>query len=247
MLASRRTSQKVALTAVFAAVYFVLGFIPVFPLSTGGYLRANKVLAPLTGMLLGPGLGVASMTLGSFLFVAFSGQPAILLLGPLPLDFVPDATVALVSGLSFSGRVKAALAVPAIVILAFFLDPISVLFVSVGGASVPFAWFHILAVGVLAAAFILQKRGVVSNQGAVIVSAGTLAALLTGQLAGTLLGQNISVRFGTLTLASWAKSVSYFFFAYPVERSIYVVASILIALPVLKAVSRRTVKPTASG
>ena len=74
LLSARRTTYRVALTAAFAGIYFVLGLIPVFPLATGGFLRANKILAPLAGMLLGPVLGASSVVLGSFVFLAFSGQ-----------------------------------------------------------------------------------------------------------------------------------------------------------------------------
>lgn len=256
LLSAKRASHRIALTAVFAAIYFVLGTIPVFPLATGGFLRANKLIAPLAGMLLGPVLGGASMVLGSFLFVAFSGQPPLLPLGPLPLDFVPDTTVALVSGIAFSSRMKAALLVPILVILAYIVDPISVVFVRVGGFDIPFMWFHVGSVVVFAAAVYLKIRGRIGGSGMVFVGATAFVSLLTGQLAGTILGQNISVRYGTLSLAAWVGRVSNwpsasapfigFFYTYPIERSIYTVASVLIAFPVLRALRRRTKTVTAS-
>ena len=243
MLSAKRASYRIALTAIFATTYFILGTIPVFPLATGGFLRANKVLAPLTGMVLGPGLAGASMVLGSFMTVAFSGQPPILPLGPLPLDFVPDATVAIVSGLTFVGKAKAALGVPLLMIISYFIDPISVAFVPVGGMEVPFAWLHILSVLVLAAAFFLHRQRQISRRGVAFIAAIAFASLLSGQLAGTIVGQNVSVRFGTLALSAWQGKVETwpwgFFYTYPIERIIYAAASVLVAVPVLRAITRR--------
>lgn len=253
---AKKTSYKIALTAVFASIYFILGTIPLFPLATGGFLRANKLLAPLAGMLLGPGLGGASVVLGSFLFVAFSGQPPLLPLGPLPLDFVPDTTVAMVSGLAFAGRIKAALIVPTLVIFAYFVDPISVAVVAVRGIEIPFAWLHIVSVAAFAAALILRSQGRIGGRGLAFVAATAFVSLLCGQLVGTILGQNISVRYGTLSLAAWVARVSNwpsasapfigFFYTYPIERLIYTVSSVLIAYPVLTALARRTEQATAS-
>jgi len=227
---------------MFAAVYFVLGTIPVFPLSTGGFLRANKVIAPLAGMLLGPILGGASMILGSFLYVAFSGQPPILPLGPLPLDFVPDSVVATLSGLAFSGRRKLAIGVRVFLLAVYFLDPISVTLVDVSNVSVPFAWLLVVSVVMLTG--ILLRNGHAARFSSLpFVAIVTLTALLSGQLAGTIVGQNINVRFGTLALSAWqGKVITFpwgFFYTYPVERAIYTVASVLISFPVLRALSKK--------
>jgi hypothetical protein len=73
----------------------------------------------------------------------------------------------------------------------------------------------------------------------IYVTAVTWGALMCGQLMGTLVGQNLMVRFGTMSVDSWRYSMSTFVFpAYPVERLFYTVTGTMVAIPILRAVSR---------
>lgn len=233
-------TRLVATSAVFAALYAVLGLVPVSPYLAGpAYLPLNKILAPVMGMLLGPLAAGLSLTIGTFLDVAYTGQ-ARLPLGVFPLDFVPDLVVALAAWLAYTGRVKAALAVPIALLVLFVADPLSPVFIQVGPASVPFVWMHVLSVVCLAVALVLLKRDRLRTTSPVLLGAIALASLMAGQLAGTLIGQTLFVRInGIFNADAWRGGrMVLIFYAYPLERAFYTVASVLISVPLLRSLDK---------
>ncbi|MDG6910624.1 MAG: hypothetical protein JRN08_09670 [Nitrososphaerota archaeon] len=243
MLRLKRRTAAVAAGSLFAALYAILGTIPVsrLLLGSGNFLTASNFVTPLAGMILGPSVGGFAALVGDLLD-AYAGYITI---GGTGLSIIAaDLATVVTAGLAYSGRWKAALAVPVAVLVLYWLDPISVLFV--GG--VPFTWLHMLSLVPLGAALLLQRSGRMSRLNPAFVASVTFAALLCGQLTGTLVGQELSVRvYQTLSLQAWRGLVPLFFPLYPVERTLFTAVGSAIAIPVLRAVWRREHPHAAAG
>lgn len=235
MLRLRRRTAALAAASLFAAIYAILGTLPVSKLllGSGYFLTASNFVTPLAGMVFGPLVGGLAAVVGDLLD-AYAGYIAF---GPTGIAIVAaDLATVLTAGFAYTGRWRAAVAVPVGVIALYWLDPISVLFVG----PVPFTWLHMLSVVPLVAVLLLQKRGRMSRLSPAFVSAVTFASLLCGQLTGTLVGQELSVRvYQTLSFAAWQGIVPLFFPLYPVERTLFTVVGSAVSLPVLRAVWRR--------
>lgn len=235
MLTLKRRTSVVASASVFAAVYAVLGTIPVsrLVLGAGNFLTASNFITPLAGMIFGPYVGGFAALVGDVLdiyagVIAFNGTGLSIMAADL-------ATVA-VAGLAYSGRRKAAMAVPLAVLALYWADPISVLFVG----PVPFTWLHMASLVPLAGALWAEASGRLTKVNPLFVVSVTFAALLCGQLTGTLVGQELSVRvLGTMSLQAWRGTVQLFFPLYPVERAFFTAVGSAVAFPVLRALRSR--------
>ena len=233
MLKLKKRSKIVASASVFAALVAVLGTIPLSKLILGsGFLAASKVIIPLVGMLFGPAGGSLAVIIGDALDMAggFIARDAFGL-----TTLVADLCVVLTAALAFTGRWKLAIALPVWVLVAFFADPISVLFVG----PVPFAWLHMLAFAALAAAVIAEKTGRIGKLHPFFVASVTLGALMCGHLAGTLVGQTLQVRvYHLFTVEAWNARMVAVFAVYPVERIAFAAVGSVLSIPVLRAVRK---------
>lgn len=236
MLHVRRRSYFVASAAVFAVVYSILGLFPVSAyIGVGSFLTFREILSPLAGMLFGPLTGGFSMVIGNFVDFAL-GKPVVFDF----LDFVPDLAAAVMAGLAFTGRRKVALALPLVLILWYSLDPLSVDFVRVGGVAVPFYWMHLVSVVALGVAFFFESRGRLRQLNPFFVGATVFASTMTGHIAGSIVFENVVARINDiLPPAAIAGAWNAIFFVYPAERTLFTVLGTIIAVPVLRAVSRR--------
>jgi hypothetical protein len=234
LLRPKRRAALVAAASVFAALYAILGTIPVsrLLLGSGNFLTASKFVTPLAGMLFGPFVGGLAVVLGDALD-AYAGyvSPSATGLAVIVADLATVAT----AGLAFSGKRLLSLGLPIAVLLLYWLDPISVLFVG----PIPFTWLHMISVIAVAPILAFEKSGRLSRLNPLFVTVVTFAALLCGQLTGTLVGQNLSVRvYGTMSVEAWRGLVRLFFPLYPVERVLFTVIGAFISIPVLRALSR---------
>ncbi len=234
MLRARRRTAIVASASVFAALYAVLGTIPIsrLVLGSGNFLSASNFVTPLAGMLFGPAIGGLAAMVGDVIDV-YAGYVS---LSAIALAIVAaDVAVAVTAGLAFARRRTAALGLPLLVLALYWLDPISVLFVG----PIPFAWLHMVSIAAFAPLLILEGRGRLTRLSPVFVAGVTFASLMCGQLTGTIVSQNLLVRvYGTLTVEAWQAQVPYFFPLYPIERIFFTVVGSMISLPVLRAISR---------
>ncbi|MDV3293724.1 MAG: hypothetical protein LYZ70_05585 [Nitrososphaerales archaeon] len=243
MLHTKRRSNLVATASVFAGLFALLGAIPVSPYVVGpGYLPANKVVAPLAGMLFGPSAGGLSVVIGSLIDFAYKGQ--------VRYDTLfADLAVTVTAALAYTGRRRAAFALPLLLLVWFSFDPLSVVLIQVAGVQVPFAWMHIISLAAFGAALLMESRGALGKLGPAFVGATSFASLMCGQIAGTLVGETL-VRLngaGGLTAEGWQGLMLLFFYRYPLERAFYTVAAVLVALPVLRSLSKmRKSTPIAS-
>lgn len=235
MLRLTRKTSLVASASVFAALYAVLGTFPVssLVLGSGNFLTASNFITPMAGMIFGPYVGAFAALVGDLLDV-YAGVIAPNGTG-LSIMAADLATVAL-AGLAYTQKRKAAVALPVVVLVLYWADPISVLFVG----PVPFTWLHMLSLAPLAGSLLLERSGRISKLNPVYVVSVTFAALLCGQLTGTLVSQELSVRvFGTLSLQAWRGIVPLFFPLYPLERTFFTAIGSLVSVPVLRALWRR--------
>jgi hypothetical protein len=230
----------VATAAVFAVVYAILGLFPVSAyIGVNSFLTFREILSPLAGLLFGPLTGGFSMVIGNFVDFAF-GKPVVFDF----LDFVPDAASAAMAGLVFSGRRKAAMALPLVLILWYSLDPLSVDFVAVGGILVPFFWMHLLSVLGLGVTLMFEARGLLNKMNPVYVGATVFASTMTGHIAGSILFENVVARINDLLTAQQIAGAWHaIFFVYPAERILFTVLGTAVAVPVLRALSRRRTSP----
>lgn len=235
MLRLKRRTTVVAAGSLFAALYAILGAIPVSKLllGSGNFLTASNFVTPLAGMLFGPVVGGFAAVVGDLLD-AYAGY---IVIGSTGLSIIAaDLATVATAGLAYTGRWKAAIAVPVAVLLLYWADPISVLFVG----PVPFTWLHMLSLPPLVLVLLLQRSGRLSRLNPAFVAAVTFASLLCGQLTGTLVGQELSVRvYHTLSLQAWQGIVPLFFPLYPVERTLFTVLGSAVSIPILRAVWRR--------
>ena len=237
MLRVTRRTSFVAGAAVFAVLYAILGLIPLAPyVGVGSFLTFREVVSPLGGMVFGPLTGGFSMIVGNFVDFAF-GKPVVFDF----LDFVPDLASAVLAGLVFTGRRKEALAFPLVLMVWYSLDPLSVDTVVVGGIPIPFLWMHLLSVATLGAALAYEGRGRLSRLHPAFVAATVFVSTMTGHVAGSIVYENVLGRInGVLTAQGLAGNFEAVFYAYPAERILFLVVGTMVAVPVLRALSRRT-------
>jgi hypothetical protein len=244
MLSVRRRSYAVALASLFAVVYALLGLFPVSVLiGTASFLTFREVISPLAGMLFGPIIGGASMVLGNFVDFAM-GRPVVFDF----LDFVPDAVSAVVAGLAFAGHRKAAIGLPIVLLVWFSLDPLSAVWVSIGGISMPYLWMHAVSICMLAVALLYEMRGKMTKLAPTFIGALTFASTMSGHVAGGIMYENVIFRLdGVIPKEGYQGFWTLTFYAYPFERLLFTVLGTMVAYPVLRALARRGSRPEAES
>jgi uncharacterized membrane protein len=115
------TTQKIALVAIFTALFYVLSLIaPIKIPTTVGTIEINfaALIASIFGLVLGPYLGATAALLGSSVTWALTGM------SPYGLPFVIAPMFnALITGLIFYKKWKYAFVIFAIMIIAFLFTP----------------------------------------------------------------------------------------------------------------------------
>ncbi|MHA1349131.1 MAG: hypothetical protein ACTSQM_05225, partial [Candidatus Odinarchaeia archaeon] len=131
----RSQSINIALTALFAAIQTAAAIIPfTIPLGLSGVISMGVIVAPLSGIILGPILGGTATLIGSILggFI----NPASWVLGPFTI--IPPTIASVACGLIKIG--KGYLSGVAIwgAIIAYYLSPI-------GQLAWSYPWLHIIS------------------------------------------------------------------------------------------------------
>ena len=238
-LTPKVTTKYIALIAVFSALYSILRLIPMGPMiGLSSSFSVSDALAPLYGIILGPYAGGLSIIIGTFTAMAM-GKPVIF----LGLDFLPAFINAVAVGFLIK-RKWAPVAVLYIVLLSIFvLSPYSLLTVQVGSVPVPFTWMHIVALIVLLSPLSFKavsnikksKMAYMALSLAVIAFIGTMLQHLTGNLVFQLiLGKPI----GGIDAAGFQGLWHLIFFAYPVERIVLVIITVLIGVPLVRILKK---------
>lgn len=243
MLRTRRRSSVVAGAAVLAALYAVLGLIPISQLvGISSFITFREALSPLIGMLLGPFGGMA-VFIGVFLDFGL-GRPVVF----LGLDFLIDLAAVLTAGFALAGRRKLAVAFPGALIAVFLASPSSAWLVDVGGVQVPFVWMHVLSVAVVSLALFLESKGRIQRLSWAFVGSVVFASTMAGHITGGILTEYVylsqGVLFGAGSAAAYWSAV---FYLYPAERIFLTILGTAVSVPVLRALSRRGAASRTAG
>lgn len=235
--------MKAALVAAFAALYLILSILPGIP--AVGFpaikIELEAALASVMGVILGPYLGGLAALLGTTL--AFVFPPGAGIFG-LPFIFNP-AFNALVTGLIFKGRWKAALAIFAAVVASFFVSPVPNPLAQYWRVGLAATFDKIAALLlILPAAVLLARRSSVESEAKPLTLSLGLLLLLAfiGNEADNALGVALfampPIYSGIYGLNLEAVRGLFLVspFVYPAIRALQAVAAALIGLPLLKAV-----------
>lgn len=224
------TAKDTALIACFAVLYAVLYSLPVFPVIglSGAAINAVAVVAPVTGVILGPFLGVLSAILGgaiSFFVGRFSS-----------LSLAATSVGVLSAGLLYTGKRDACAFIYFLLLIFFGVYP------SVGPVWLypPLMWFQIVVFLILLSPLysitFKKMQNFTSNRelfpAFLLIS---LISTLAGQVAGSLTFEVVFWPVFIQEISAWEGIWRAVTWVYPVERIIIAVCSTIIGGPLFKA------------
>jgi len=224
-------SKDIALTGVFASMYAVLSTQPLFPVigAVGKFFTFALIIAPLVGLIIGPYRGALAASIGGFIGWFVAPQYGALMY----FSFVPGAATALCSGYLYKGRWKTFVAIYSVLFLIYGFYP------AIGPLWLypPFVWFHLLGLFFLISQVKLKTNKMLSHSHLPELTFGvgvvSLIATLFGHVVGGLIFEAVSPIY--FPSVNWTNLWQGLVFVYPLERSIVVLISILIGVPLIKA------------
>jgi hypothetical protein len=236
-------TKTIATIAIFSALYAAIRPIPLGPIiGLSASFSVSDALAPLYGIILGPYVGGLSVLTGTFIGMALGKAPVF-----LGLDFLPALVNAVALGFLMRKKWLPVVVLYAGLLVAFVLYPMTSVFINVpiGNATIalPFVWLHIVAFVVLlspltpkAVQWIQTLKPSRLTAGiAILAFIGTMMQHLTGNLVfEVVLGEPI----GGITLEGFRGIWAVAFFAYPVERTVLVIISVVIGVPLVRVLKK---------
>ena len=234
-----KISNRTKITAfliVFSALYAALRPVPLGPMiGLSNSFSISDFLVPLYGIILGPYIGGLSVIIGTFLGMALGKAPYF-----FGLDFLPAFVNTVAIGFLMKRKWALVIVLNIILLLAFALNPLTTLFIG----PVPFVWFHLVAFAVLisplgrkAGQWVETLKPKFLTAGiAILAFVGTMMQHLTGNiLTEVVLSQIVgSLPADTLTTFIWPSA----FLAYPVERSVLVILSVIVGVPLVRTLKK---------
>jgi hypothetical protein len=236
-------TKAIATIAVFSALYAAIRPIPLGPMiGLSSSFSVADALAPLYGIILGPYVGGVSILIGTFVGMALGKAPVF-----LGLDFLPAVVNAVAMGFLFRKKWLPVVVLYAGLLAAFVLYPMTSVFIDVpignGSIAIPFVWLHLVAFVLLLSPLsrkavqwiqTLKPTGLAAGV-AILAFIGTMMQHLTGNLVFEVtLGEPI----GGITLEGFRGIWSIAFFAYPVERAVLVLISVIIGVPLVRVLKQ---------
>jgi hypothetical protein len=236
-------TKIIASIAVFSALYGLIRLVPLGPMiGLSASFSVSDSLAPLYGIILGPFTGGISVVIGTFLAMAMGKAPAF-----LGLDFLPGLVNAVALGFLVKRKWKPVVLLNLALLVIFVLSPYSLLIVEIpigtGTLAFPFIWLHMVAFIVLisplrskALSWIETLKTAYLPWGlAVIAFIGTMMQHITGNLVFELTwGSPI----GGLTAEGFQGIWTVAFFAYPLERAVLVLITVLVGVPLVRILKK---------
>lgn len=247
---SKISSQTkiIALIAVFSALYAVLRLIQVFPIVgvPGARFSISDSLAPIYGIILGPYAGGLSVVIGTFLGMAL-GKPVVF----LGLDFLPALVNAVAVGLLVRRKWIPVIILNVGLLIVFLLYPLTSFLITIPGTNIviPFVWLHIVALAVLISPLGYKAGNWVNSSKTQNLLAGIAILGFVGTMMQHLMGNILfEIVFG-VPIGGWTASYFHTYIwppiviVYPWERLVLVILTILIGVPVVKALRNTLLKP----
>lgn len=230
------TTKQIALIAVFAALYAVLRMMQTVPMIgvEGGKFSVSDIVAPIYGILLGPYIGGASVVTGTFLAIAM-GRPVTFLL----LDFLPALVNAMALGFLMRGKWWPVVALNAVLLLGFILNPLTTIFITIGGISIPFFWLHIVAFIVLASPLGRRAGQWIQTLKPAKLAVGLTVLAFVGTMMQHLMGNILTEAVNgyilpTMDTAAFIGMWNIVFFTYPWERLALIIMAVVVGIPLLR-------------
>lgn len=236
-------TKIIASVAIFSALYGVIRLVPLGPMiGLSSSFSVADSLAPLYGIILGPLTGGLSVVLGTFLAMALGKLPVF-----LGLDFLPALVNAVALGFLVKGKWKSVVILNLFLLVIFLLSPYSLLLVDIpigtGTFAFPFVWLHVVALIVLISP--LRSKAISWIEGlktaylpwglAVVAFIGTMMQHLTGNFVFEL---TWGAPIGGLTAGGFQGIWTAAFFAYPVERAVIVLITVLVGVPLVRILKK---------
>jgi len=239
-LAPQSKAKTIMLIATLAAVYAVLRIIPTFPLVgvPGARFSASDFVASLYGVIFGPYASAFCIVIGTFIGY-FAGRPPIF----YGLDFVPATVNAIVVGLVMRNRRGYAILTYLLLLSLFIGHPYTQILIPVraffgmSSSTIPFVWMHIIGILVLGSPLGSRLAVLMTKTSATSLVIGFLFTSLVGTLSQHLMGNLLYASLVLPLLSEQARSASWtlIFWLYPIERTIIVVLSTIISVPIIRA------------
>jgi uncharacterized membrane protein len=236
---SART-KVIASIAIFSALYTVLRMMQTIPMIgvEGGKFSLSDMLAPLYGVILGPYVGGFSVILGTFLAISL-GRPVSFLF----LDFLPAMVNAVALGFLVRRKWWPVVVLNTALLVAFLLNPLTSLFITVGGVSFPFAWLHIVAFVVLLSPLGRKAGQWVETLKPASLTAGLAILAFIGTMMQHLMGNILTeVVYGQITGAMSAGAFEIMwtgvFFVYPWERLVLIILAVVVGAPLVRVLKK---------
>lgn len=216
-------TKSVAFIAIFAALYAVLGYVPLFYIfgAYGQFITASLIIAPIIGIVLGPVGGALTVAIGGLVGMAITGS------APMGIfTFLPGTLDALCIGLAFRGKWYVSAIIFAAFIIAFATLP------SIGDARY-FVWFD--AVGLF---FLLSPATTLAteyiktfNPQKLVLGVGIFAfiGVLVDHIVGSFIYQSV---IAPLPPNIW-EAVA---FIYPVERLLATIVAAIVGAAIIRSV-----------
>lgn len=232
--ASNRTIT-IAFLIVFSALYAALRPVPLGPMiGLSQSFSISDFLVPLYGIILGPYVGGLSIILGTFIGMTVKAPVF------YGLDFLTAFVNCVAIGFLMKRKWTPVVILNVFLLLAFVLNPLTTLFIG----PVPFVWLHIVALCVLISP-LGRKAGqwvetlepkLLTAGVAILAFVGTMMQHLTGNiLTEVMLGQIVpSISPETFSTIIWPSA----FLAYPVERTLLVILSVVIGVPLIRTLKK---------
>ncbi|MCX8150945.1 MAG: hypothetical protein N3D85_05555 [Candidatus Bathyarchaeota archaeon] len=239
---SKKSNQTklIAVVAIFSALYTVLRLLQTIPMIgiEGGRFSLSDMIAPIYGVILGPYVGGASVIFGSFLAIAL-GRPVSFMF----LDFLPAFVNCVALGFLMKRKWLPVVALNALLLVIFMVNPLTTVFINVGGVAIPFAWLHIVAFAVLVSPLGYKAGGWVESLRSTRLTAGLGILAFVGTMMQHLTGNILTevVRgqiMGVMTPASFDLMWNAVFFVYPWERLMLIILAVVVGVPLVRVLKK---------
>jgi len=198
----------------------------------GKYFTLALIIAPLVGLIIGPYRGALAASIGGLIGWSIAPQYGLL----FQFSFVPSTTTVLCSGSLYKGKWKTSVAVYIVLFLAFAFYP------SVGPIWLYpiYLWFQLLGlIALMLQPLILRVKALKKHSSTLelgfTIGAISFVATLLGHIVGGLIFETIYYPALISSVDSWRTIWQSVVFVYPVERSIVVFVSVLVGVPLIKA------------
>jgi uncharacterized membrane protein len=238
---SSRT-KTIALIAIFAALFAVLRRMDAIPMIgvPGARFSLSDILPPIYGIILGPFTGGISVIIGTFLGIAM-GKPVIFLF----LDFLPAFVNTVAIGLLIKRKWWPVVLLYVALLVAFLVNPLTSIFIDVGGIAIPFVWLHIIALIVLLSPLGRKagqwmeslKPALLAAGLAILAFIGTMMQHLMGNILYEVVLNQFYVVLGQPPIVAtidYPGIWSLTFFLYPWERLLLILLAVIVGMPLVR-------------